>query len=101
MFLKYTFKGNVRLTFFLMSKLSNCLFFDYFYMTFDRVHLLFRIRIRIHNLKLRIRIRILKKVSDRSHCAAASDLATSGQQIIGAVWWRTHNVKLPVRIIDF
>jgi hypothetical protein len=33
-------------------------------MIFDKVHLLFRIRIRIHNLKLRIRIRILQKVSD-------------------------------------
>jgi hypothetical protein len=31
-------------------------------MIFDIVHLLFRIRIRIHNLKLRIRI--LQKVSD-------------------------------------
>jgi hypothetical protein len=33
-------------------------------MIFDKVQLLFRIRIRIHNLKLRIRIRILQKVSD-------------------------------------
>jgi hypothetical protein len=35
-------------------------------MIFDKVHLLFRIRIRIHNLKLRIHIRIrnLQKVSD-------------------------------------
>jgi hypothetical protein len=35
-------------------------------MIFDKVYLLFRIRIliRIHNLKLRIRIRILQKVSD-------------------------------------
>jgi hypothetical protein len=33
-------------------------------MIFDKVHLLFLIRIRIHNLKLRIRIRILQKVSD-------------------------------------
>jgi hypothetical protein len=31
-------------------------------MIFDKVHLLFRIR--IHHLKLRIRIRILQKVSD-------------------------------------
>jgi hypothetical protein len=33
-------------------------------MIFGKVHLLFRIRIRIHNLKLRIRIRILQKFSD-------------------------------------
>jgi hypothetical protein len=35
-------------------------------MIFDKVHLLFRIqiRIRIHNLKLQIRIRIMQKVSD-------------------------------------
>jgi hypothetical protein len=35
-------------------------------MIFDKVHLLFRIRIQIHNLKLRIRIRIriLQNVSD-------------------------------------
>jgi hypothetical protein len=33
-------------------------------MIFDKVHLLFRIRIWIHNLKLRIRILILQKVSD-------------------------------------
>jgi hypothetical protein len=33
-------------------------------MIFDKVLLLFQIRIRIHNLKLRIRIRILQKVLD-------------------------------------
>jgi hypothetical protein len=50
-------------------------------MTFDKVHLLFRIRIRIHNLKLQIRIRILQKFriltdpdSDPQHCLLVSTL---------------------------
>jgi hypothetical protein len=66
------------LRFLLMSLLSNCLFFDDFYMIFDKVQLLFRIRIRIHNLKLRIRIRIriLQKVSDPSGSGLGSTTLT-------------------------
>jgi hypothetical protein len=55
-------------------QLSNCLFFDDFKMIFDKVHLLIRIRIRIHNLKLRIRI--LQKVSDPYGSGFASGSTT-------------------------